>query len=287
MISFKELPRFTYQEALHRLPQQLAMQDRFGIWIAFKNPGIISHLNGQVQAPDPVFILAQSVNMPQTTIVSKQMRWDEGPMFSRPQGIDFGGEGIAIDFILDSEMVVKEFFEMWARVAFNQDDATVQFPSLYLHDVYIYNTDSQDNPRHIVKLEDAFPRNISMVSFNQGAHNTPASLTVTFTFHRMRTGHGDNYDNILRQGWTPTGVQEMEAQQSNGELTLGGMRKIEDGEFPGRQINNEFYQGGWDPEDPRIKSADRSLLGKALSFFTSLNPTVFNVATKIPSISTL
>lgn len=261
----KELPvKYTFQQALQNLPQQLALQDRFGILIEFK------HTNFIPAPPESLYVFCQSISLPPTTLAMKQLRWDEGPFFSRPQGIDFGGEGIAVDFILDSDMLIKHFFDAWINVIFDTGSASMTFPEHYMHKIYLFNLDSMDNMRYIIELDDAFPRSLGMVSFTQAGQNTPASLTVTFTFHQMYVHLGEDAAELLKK-YKPG----------------GGVRNMEEGEFPGKVINEEWYQGGWDPNDPRVGRQDSSLMKKAISFFASLNPTAYNILQNVPIIRTM
>ena len=161
------------------------MQDRFGFEIIFNR--LKTSKDIITDPPEAVYLLCQAISLPPTNLVTKQLRWDEGSFFNRPQGIDVGGEGLPIDFMLDSDMAVKSFFDAWMSLIFNRNDATVPFPELYMHQINLYSLDLRDNIRHVVVLKDAFPRSMSMVSFAQGNPNTPASLTVTFSYHHVET----------------------------------------------------------------------------------------------------
>lgn len=241
-----ELNVKTVQESLGEFLKhagQLAHGDRYGFEIRFRKKSSSFPLN---ETPEAVYLLCQGVNFPPTSLLTKQMRWDEGPLFNRPQGIDVGGDAITFDFTLDVDMMAREFFESWINLIFNVDDATVRFPETYMHDVYIYNLDVQDNPRQVVQLIDAYPRNIAMVPFSAASSNAPATLNVTFTYHKVKTyqlGHLYQKDRS-RLGALSDQLGFDWAKFSNPELYLQ----------------------------------------KAIGYFASQNPTVYNIYDKFPSI---
>lgn len=236
----------TVQQSLgefRRHAGQLAHSDRYGFEIRFKKRNTSFPL---IEPPEAVYLLCQGINFPPIALQTKQMRWDEGPFFNRPQGIDVGGEAITFDFTLDVDLTARQFFEAWVNLIFNADDATVRFPETYMHDIYIYNLDVQDNPRQVVQLIDAYPRIVAMVPFSATGSNTPATLNVTFTYHTVKTyqlGH----------------LWEKDRSRAGSLLDRLG--------FDFSKFSN--------PE---------AYLQKALGYFASLNPTVYNIYAKFPSI---
>lgn len=239
---------------LKRHVEDLSHSNRFGFQVMFKRLNVAIPIS---EPPESVYLLCQGVNLPPVGLVTRQMRWDEGPFFSRPQGIDVGGEGLAFEFMLDIDLRAKEFFESWINVIFDVKDATVQFPEIYMHDILIYTLDMQDNPRHVVLLKDAFPRNISMVSYNQSANSTPASITVTFSYHQIETWSLEDM------------VYDLDPESARGQHL--GYRQMESGSFPAPE--------GFDAS--KLQSSSRGYVDKAINFFASLNPTVYNIAVNV------
>jgi hypothetical protein len=252
----------SYQQSLGELAKHassLAQSDRFGFEVRFNRMRASQAL---IEEPPPaIYLLCQGINLPPVTLMMKQLRWDHGPFFNRPQGIDYGGEGLAIEFVLDVELTAKTFFESWINVIFDANNASLSFPELYMHEIRLYNLDMMDTPRHVVVLKDAFPRSLSMINFSQGGMNTAASFTVTFTYHHIET-------------------YTMPAAPLGEEDYRRGYRQLAEGEFPAPD--------GYDfssTQSNRSKAA--RYLDRAISFFASLNPTVYNIYENTRRFSTI
>lgn len=249
-------PVKTFQQSLAELIKNvpdLSRQNRFGFQILFKR----LHTNVPIQEPpESVYLLCQGIGLPPIGLVTKQLRWDEGPYFNRPQGIDVGGDALAFEFMLDVDMRTKEFFESWINTIFDTEFALLSFPDVYMHDILLYTLDKFDQPRHVVKLIDAFPRSMSMISYNQ-ASGEPASFTVTFTYHQL-------------ESWS---MSDMIIEDPDDRFWRTGYRKLDKGEFPA--------PAGFDPTKITGGSRAAGYVEKAINFFASLNPTVYNIATKL------
>lgn len=165
-----------------KFPKELAMANRFGIEI---HGGVLQRF-GWPPALESINVLCQEATLPQTGLTLKQMRWDEGPFFHRPQGIDLATETLAFTFLLDGNMLMKQFFEAWILYIWDMKKNSLKFPSDYLADIDIYTLDSADFVRNKTTVKGAFPRNISIVSLSQQSA-TPLNITVSFAFHTHST----------------------------------------------------------------------------------------------------
>ena len=251
----KIFPRVsTFQDALAHIKKEvpgLSHQNRFGFQILFKK----LQGNGVIQEPpESVYLLCQGLTLPPVTLQTSPIRFDEGPFFNRPKGIDVGGDALSFEFVLDVDLRVREFFESWMGVVFDINSASMTFPDVYTHDILVYTLDKFDQPRHVTRLQDAYPRNVSMVQYNQ-ASSEAASLTVTFTYHRI-------------DSWS---LADMAVEDVDQRMYQLGYRQLKKGEFPAPD--------GFDAS--KLQSSNRGYVNKAINFFASLNPTVYNVVTKV------
>ena len=130
-----------------------------------------------------VSMFCESTNLPQQTISVKQQRI-YGPAYQRPFGIDYGGDGISMTFLLDREMKIKTFFDDWMKSIINPQEYYAYYENEYASTIYIDQLDEKDNATYSVKLENAFPRSISMLELNNTAQNQVHKLNVTFAYRR-------------------------------------------------------------------------------------------------------
>jgi hypothetical protein len=92
-------------------------------------------------------------------------------------------------FLVDGSMNVKALFDNWVSKIVDPIQYFVYHPKSYVSQIEIYQLDSNDNPVYSVILEDAFPRNISMMELSQAAQNQVHKLNVTFAYRRWKPNH--------------------------------------------------------------------------------------------------
>ena len=130
-----------------------------------------------------VSLFCESTNLPQQTISVKQQRI-YGPAYQRPFGIDYGGDGINMTFLLDREMKIKTFFDGWMNRIIHPTEYYAFYENTYVSIIHIDQLDEKDNITYSVKLENAFPRSLSMLELNNTAQNQVHKLNVTFAYRR-------------------------------------------------------------------------------------------------------
>lgn len=130
-----------------------------------------------------VSLFCESTNLPQQTVNVKQQRI-YGPAYQKPFGIDYGGDGINMTFLLDREMKIKTFFDNWINRIINPTEYYVYYENTYTSTIYVDQLDEKDNVTYSVKLENAFPRSLSMLELNNTAQNQVHKLNVTFAYRR-------------------------------------------------------------------------------------------------------
>ena len=163
-------------------------------------PCIATHPVGSI--PELLNIFCQSANFPATNIGVKELKI-AGPTYKIPYSIDYGGEGIALTFLVDRKMDVKGYFDLWMANIIDPYEFNTFYNegiSAYTTDIYIrqitetksriadvqFTTDTKDiKDKYYVKLEDAFPRNIGMIELDSTAQNSVHKLTVNFAYRKV------------------------------------------------------------------------------------------------------
>jgi hypothetical protein len=164
----------------------LARPNRFEVHIHLPN-SVKQYVHG-VNEDQVISLLCESTVLPGQTIGVKQQHI-YGPNYQRPHSVDYGGEGIPMTFLVDGSMNVKALFDNWISKIVDPIQYFVYHPSSYVSQIEIYQLDSKDNPIYSVILEDAFPRNVSMMELNQAAQNQVHKLNVTFAYRRWKPNH--------------------------------------------------------------------------------------------------
>lgn len=112
-----------------------------------------------------------------------------GPLYQRPFGIEYGGEGLPMTFIVDRAMDVKAYFDSWMSKIIDPYQFFVYYPADYSVDLTINQLDEQDNIVYTVVIYDAFPRSITLMELNNTAQNQFHRLNVNFAYRRWAPGH--------------------------------------------------------------------------------------------------
>lgn len=109
-----------------------------------------------------------------------------GPPTYFPVGIDYGGDNINLQFLVDRNMQVKQFFDKWMDGIINRDTFTANYRRNYATKIRIDQLDETDKIMYRVELEDAFPIVISPLTLDSGLSNNVHKLSVTFTYRRWK-----------------------------------------------------------------------------------------------------
>lgn len=148
-------------------------------------------------------LFCQTANFPPTNIGVRELRI-AGPTYKRPYNIDYGGEGIALTFLVDNSMDVKGYFDLWMRNIINPNEFNAYYnegSTTYTTDISISQVTGMDttvigtNPlrtlaydldtSYRITLQDAFPRNIGMIELDTTAQNSVHKLSVNFAYRKV------------------------------------------------------------------------------------------------------
>lgn len=143
-----------------------------------------SSLTAQYKAAAEVAsLLVEQASFPILNIATKQFKIF-GPTYQMPITSEYGGEGISINFHMDSNLTVKNFFDAWMHEVIDPTSYTVNYQEKYLGTIVISQLDEQDNITYEVELIDAFPRNINLMDLNNSSSNQTHRLNVLFAYRR-------------------------------------------------------------------------------------------------------
>lgn len=154
----------------------LARNNRFEVIIALP-----SGLNSSRYNQRLISLYVEQTSIPMFNIAVKSQKIF-GPSYQRPFASEYGGEGISLNFHVDRNMSVRNFFEDWMHVIVNRNTYTIGYQEEYATTINIRQLDEQDNITYEVELIEAFPRNMNLMDLNHGASNQTHRLNVLFAY---------------------------------------------------------------------------------------------------------
>jgi hypothetical protein len=163
----------------------LAKQNRFEIQMPTPNA-----LGSKITQNESRMInmFCETTSLPTQTIGVRAQRI-YGPAYPRPVSTDYGGDGIALTFLVDQSMDIKNFFDAWLSMIVDPHQYFVHYQSDYIVPIRISQLDNKDRVVYSVVLEDAFPRSVQMLEVNNTAQNSVHKLTVNFVYRRWTPVH--------------------------------------------------------------------------------------------------
>lgn len=125
-----------------------------------------------------------------------------GPLYQRPFGVEYGGEGLTMTFLVDKNMSVKALFDYWIGNIVDPTEYYVHYEKDYVTNINIRQLDEGNNsvsPNlrgkssksvYLATLEKAFPRSINLLELNSAAQNQFHKLQVNFAYRRWSFAQG-------------------------------------------------------------------------------------------------
>jgi hypothetical protein len=134
------------------------------------------------RATETLSLLCSSVVIPFLAITTRQARYNALGI-QRAHTAEYQGEGIQLEFYLDSNLTSKEIFEIWMRFIIDGETREIAFYEDYIADIIIDTLDVSDRVSSSTVIEEAFPINLTVTPLNY-ASDTIMKITVTFAFKK-------------------------------------------------------------------------------------------------------
>lgn len=138
-------------------------------------------------------VLCQSAGLPERNINTVDV-WHKGRRYTVRGETDFGGE-YEVSIVDDDKMKLRQFFDAWLKkvddssrgapsggASYEGGGASVSFD--YQTDINIWQTDRPNGGVKIYgyKLQNAYPKQVGIVTLDDGEENTLSEFSVTFAF---------------------------------------------------------------------------------------------------------
>jgi|TARA_B110000908_G_scaffold172587_1_gene241057 hypothetical protein len=133
-----------------------------------------------INDPRDISLLCEQVMLPSRSISTLDYSADKQSNKFPYTNID--GD-VNMTFILTSDMYIKSMFDNWTSSIIDMDSYNLGYKDDYSTDIVIQTLDSRNIPTYGVKLEKAYPTEISVIALN----NTDGEYlrcTVTFAYDK-------------------------------------------------------------------------------------------------------
>lgn len=131
-----------------------------------------------------IAIMIEDAALPGKSIGTSKLRL-HGLDEHRARTVDFFGEAINFTFYVDDSWNIKKFFEQWQELMIDSRSREVGFYKDYVGAIELRTLSVNDDLRHSVLLEEAFPRSFQLIQIAQGS-NAVQRFVVAITFKRWR-----------------------------------------------------------------------------------------------------
>jgi hypothetical protein len=169
--------QFKLNDFLSQVKSGIAKPCRFEVNIS--NPRCINNPSWGKQ----VSLMCDQAMLPMTRLITSRQQIFGPPSF-HPVGVDYGGDNLGMQFLVDRQMNVKTYFDTWADGIVNRTNFTTAYQSAYLTNVEIRQLDEADNVTYAVKLIDAYPVVVNPLQLDSGLANAVHKLNVTFNYRK-------------------------------------------------------------------------------------------------------
>lgn len=176
-----------------------------------------------LEIPTPVLsgevtnVLCQSAGLPERVISTVDV-WHKGRKYNVKGITDYGGE-YEVSIVSDSEMKMREMFDNWMRIiddsrpdpnvisgASYENEKLVDFNEIrpstdenksaeYQVDINIWQLDSNGLKVYGYKLENAFPKQMGIVTLEDDEENSLSQFSVTFAYSEFVPLRNKELDN--------------------------------------------------------------------------------------------
>ncbi len=144
--------------------------------------GNLEDPGGFANLPADMSFLAANVTLPgrQLMTVGHENFSGGGPLTDYPHG--FVNDDFSCSFPMTGDFAVKKLFEEWMYYIVHGENFLVRFPDQYKVDLILHQIDTKEKEIYSVKIEDAFPKTISTIEYNQAPDAMVPILNVSFGY---------------------------------------------------------------------------------------------------------
>jgi hypothetical protein len=118
--------------------------------------------------------------------------------------------GFNCGFYVDSDMRMRQFFEMWMGLIYNQSEHSMGWYSDYATDATVYVLNKGQVPVYSYRVEQVYPRSLGGTEMTHSSNDVFMELNVDFAFHFVVN------DVVQGQRDQSSGITGISSPQSSG-----------------------------------------------------------------------
>lgn len=134
-----------------------------------------------INDPRDISILCQSVNMPGRTIATFEHQ-DYKQLNKFPY--TFIDDDVTMEFLVTNDYYIRQMFDNWMEGIYSTTSHRVGYKKDYSCDVVIQHLNRENIPIYGVRLEKAFPTNISSLELNSD-QDAGAKIQITWAYDKF------------------------------------------------------------------------------------------------------
>ena len=164
----------------------LAKPNRFEVMIA--NPPCVQNGNWGRR----VSMFCDQTSLPVAQIITARQQLFGPPEFL-PVGIDFGGQSFGMQFYVDRQMTVKQYFDLWVQGIIDPVTYVANYQNNYITTIWVNQLDEADNVNYSIQINGAYPTVVAPLNVDHSQANTVHKLSVTFAFRNWTVAPVTSY----------------------------------------------------------------------------------------------
>lgn len=125
-------------------------------------------------------IFCEIAAFPPLSIINRGIKI-QGPVHQRGTSVDYGGT-ILLTFFVDSEMLIRKFFETWSTLIIEPATFNVGYHTDYAKKITLTQLDEEDSVTYRLTLIDAYPSAIGQMDVSQSEQSTLQRLNISFSY---------------------------------------------------------------------------------------------------------
>lgn len=163
-------------------------------------------LNGRYDMSD-LYMFCDSVNLPGRTIATNEFQNDRQVLKTPYTFID---DEVTMTFNLTNDYFIRKLFEDWQNLIIQTESYSLAYKDQYAGEIEIIQLDESNQEVYGVKLEKAYPTNISAIQLANSSENSLSQMTVTVSYDKFSSDITPqtfaSVTNIVNQVAARTGV---------------------------------------------------------------------------------
>lgn len=145
--------------------------------------GSISTTDSNYNSTGNVNVKCFSMQFPQRTVLTSEKLQNSGPFRVPYSGSSY--DSISFGFYADNNLDTRKYFDIWQNAVLNVRSNTMNFYDEFVSPVYMYALDNAGNDIYGIRLEEAYPTQLSGMQYSYSQNNSYTEVFVNIQYRRQ------------------------------------------------------------------------------------------------------